>query len=137
MALGNLAESLLLQKRYGEALEVYRRALAIDEKALGRDHPNLAYDFHGIGTTLFEMRRAAEALPYLEQALALRESNPLDPDLLSNTRYNLARALWQAGRKDRSLKLARQALDGYAKSDSEHELEREVESWLQEREVSR
>jgi tetratricopeptide (TPR) repeat protein/predicted Ser/Thr protein kinase len=136
MALGNLAESLLLQKRYGEALEVYRRALAIDEKALGRGHPNLAYDFHGIGSTLFEMRRVAEALPYLERALALRESNPLDPDLLSNTRYNLARALWQAGRKDRSLKLAHLALDGYAKSDSEHELKREVEGWLREREAS-
>ncbi|MES1240767.1 MAG: serine/threonine-protein kinase [Acidobacteriota bacterium] len=137
MALGNLAESLLLQKRYGEALEVYRRSLAIDEKALGRDHPNLAYDFHGIGSTLFEMRRVAEALPYLERALALRESNPLDPDLLSNVRYSLARALWETGRKDRSLKLAHLALDGYAKSDSEHELKREVESWLREREVSR
>lgn len=136
MALGNLAESVLLQKRYAEALEIYRRSLIIDEKALGRDHPNLAYDFQGIGTVLFEMGRAAEAVPVLERALALREKNPLDPDLLSNTRYNLARALWGTGRKDRSLKLAHQALEGYAKSDSEHELKREVEDWLREREAS-
>jgi tetratricopeptide (TPR) repeat protein/predicted Ser/Thr protein kinase len=136
MPLANLAESVLLQKRYGEALEIYRRALSIDEKALGRGNPNLAYDLQGIGRSLLNMDHYAEALPYLERALALRESNPLDPDLLSNTRYNLARALWETGRKDRSLKLAHLALDGYAKSDSEHELKREVEGWLREREAS-
>ena len=136
MALGNLAESLQLQKHYGEALEVFRRSREIDEKALGPGHPKLAYDFQGIGTVLLEMGRAAEAVPVLERALALREKNPLDPDLLNNTRYNLATALWDTGRKDRSLKLAHQALDGYAKSDSEHELKREVEEWLRQREVS-
>jgi tetratricopeptide (TPR) repeat protein len=134
LVLTDLAEDLLLQKRYEESLAIYRQALSIDEKALGSDHPNLAYGLQGIGRALFDTGRAAEALPYLERALALRESNALDPDLLSNTRYNLARALWETGRKERSLKLARQAIDGY--TESEREMRREAEGWLQEKESS-
>jgi tetratricopeptide (TPR) repeat protein/predicted Ser/Thr protein kinase len=135
LVLADLGEDLLLQKKYEESLSIYRRAVAIDEKALGRDHPNVAYELQGIGRVFFETGRVAESLPYFERALAIRESNPLDPDLVSNSRYNLARALWKAGRKDRSLKLAHQALDGY--SDSEQDLRREVEGWLREREASR
>jgi tetratricopeptide (TPR) repeat protein/tRNA A-37 threonylcarbamoyl transferase component Bud32 len=136
MALADLGEALLLGKRHAEALETYRRALSINEKALGPNHPSLAFDLQGIGRSLVEMSRAAEAVPFLERALAIRESSPLDPDLVSNVRYNLAQALWEAGRKDRSLKLAHQALDGYATSDSEQEMRREVEDWLREREAA-
>jgi tetratricopeptide (TPR) repeat protein len=136
LVLADLAEDLLLQKRHDESLAVYRRALAIDEKALGRDHPNVAYELEGVGRDLLEMGHAADALPYLERGLAIRESHPLDPDLVSGARYNLARALWETGRKDRSLKLAREALDGYAKSPSETGMRSEVEGWLRQREAS-
>lgn len=137
MVLSNLGENLMLQKRFGEALELYRRSLAINRKALGEDHPDLAFDYQGIGSTLLEMGRTAEAVPVLERSLAIREKQKVDPDLVSNARYNLARALWKTGHRERAMALAGQALAGYSKSDSEQEMRRKVEGWLQERGASR
>ncbi|NIW93871.1 MAG: tetratricopeptide repeat protein [Phycisphaerae bacterium] len=74
-----------------EAKPYFERALAIDEKALGPDHPNTAMDLNNLGYLLQAMDDLAAARPYLERALAILEAK-LGPEH-SNTkivRENLA-----------------------------------------------
>jgi tetratricopeptide (TPR) repeat protein len=48
------------QRRYAEAEPLYKRALAIDEKALP-DHPNLANDLHNLARLYVGQGRDADA----------------------------------------------------------------------------
>lgn len=136
LVLANLGEIHGILKRHTEALEDYRRALAINEKVLGPEHPDLAFALGGQGVVLLDMGRAAEAVPLLERALAVREKRDIDPDLVSEMRFILAQALWQIGERERALRLARLARDGYAANDSEELRKREVEEWLSSRKSS-
>ncbi len=47
-SLNNLAELYRAQGNYEQAEPLYRRALAIDEKALGPEHPGLATDLNNL-----------------------------------------------------------------------------------------
>ncbi|MBX3055397.1 MAG: tetratricopeptide repeat protein [Anaerolineae bacterium] len=58
---------------YALAGDCYRRALAIDEKVYGPDHPDVARDLNNLGTLLQAEGDLAGARPYLERALAIRE----------------------------------------------------------------
>jgi tetratricopeptide (TPR) repeat protein len=114
------------------------RAIAIFEKALGPDHPHLAYPLTGLGNTLLALDRPGEALAHLERALTIRTSKRGDATLLATTRFALARALWSApvgqGRdRDRARELAELAHDTYVNaSEKSAEDLSEVEVWLRE-----
>ncbi|MCL4262588.1 MAG: tetratricopeptide repeat protein [Anaerolineae bacterium] len=64
---------------YTQAGDCYRRALAIDEKALGPDHPTVATRLNNLGMLLKDEGDLAGARPYLERALAIDEK-ALGPD---------------------------------------------------------
>jgi tetratricopeptide (TPR) repeat protein/predicted Ser/Thr protein kinase len=130
--LGGLARSL---GKFEEARGYHERALVIEEKVLGPEHRNLAYSLMGIGKALCGEARHADALPHLERALALRTANSVEPNELADTRFTLARALWdapaEAGRdRERARTLAELARTFYADDGetSANEL-REVEAW--------
>jgi hypothetical protein len=53
--------------------------------------------------------RASEGVLYLQKALAIRTTNTSDPVLVSVTRFNLGRALWEAGQRERGHQAVRQA----------------------------
>ncbi len=54
---------------------LYRHALAIDEKALGADHPGVATDLNNLAVLLAEKGDFAEAEPLIRRAVAIdRES---------------------------------------------------------------
>ena len=59
--------------RYAEAEPLYRRSLAIREKALGREHSHVAVSLNNLGTLSMDQGRYAEAGPLYERALAIRE----------------------------------------------------------------
>ena len=59
VSLNNLAECYRAQGRYAEAEPRYRRALAIQEKALGPEHPDVATSL----TSLAALYRATERIP--------------------------------------------------------------------------
>ena len=65
--------------RVTEAEPLLRRALAIQEAALGPDHPNTAYSLSNLALVLRDLGRVAEAEPLLIRALAIRERT-LGPD---------------------------------------------------------
>jgi len=72
-------DALYEQGRYPEAEDPYRRALAINEKALGPDHPDVATDLNNLAWLLQATGRYAEAEPLYARALAIWEK-ALGPD---------------------------------------------------------
>jgi hypothetical protein len=61
--------------RLGEAEPLMRRALAINEKTLGAEHPKVAIRLNNLALLLEAMDRPAEAEPLIRQALAITEKN--------------------------------------------------------------
>ena len=64
------------QGKYDAAEPLYKRALAIFEKALGPDHPNLATSLENYAALLKATQRTAEAEPLLKRAEAIRKAAP-------------------------------------------------------------
>ena len=69
-----------------------RRALAIDEKSYGPDHPEVAIDLHHLAHLLHATNRLAEAEPTMRRALAIDEKSygPDHPNTMT-ARHNLAK----------------------------------------------
>ena len=114
-------------RRFAEALEVYREALAIKERTLPPQDPNLSFSHDGIGQCLLGLGRAQDAVNELELALALRGNEPVPR---ADTRFALARALWELGKeRGRARELATQAQADY-QAGGRKEKDAEVERWL-------
>ena len=116
-AFTNLGDVARKEGKLDEARSDYEHALAIWEAALGPDHPNLAYPLTGLGKALLAFKTPADSLPPLERALSIRNSHQGDPVELAETRFILARALWDAdaGRaRTRARELAELAAEAYA-----------------------
>ncbi|HEX9256594.1 MAG TPA: tetratricopeptide repeat protein, partial [Candidatus Angelobacter sp.] len=64
---------LRAQGKNSEAEPLYRRALAINEKALGPEHPNTASSLNNLALLLKEQGKFSEAEPLYRRALAIRE----------------------------------------------------------------
>ena len=62
-----------MQGRYAEAEPSYKRALAISEKALGPEHPDVALRYNNLAVLYWAQGRYAEAEPLHKRALAIRE----------------------------------------------------------------
>jgi tetratricopeptide (TPR) repeat protein len=77
--MNDLASLLRAKARYAEAEPLFRRALAIDERVFGPDHPALAADLRGLGRLLWRTDQSAEAEGLLCRALAIDERG-LGPD---------------------------------------------------------
>lgn len=77
--MNNLALSLTDAGSYAEAEPLYKRALAIREKALGDDHPDVANSLNGLAMLYLNQGKYAEAELLLKRALTIREK-ALGPD---------------------------------------------------------
>src|SRR5262245_37994418 len=76
IALNNLA--VLLEEgfgRYEESEKLKRRALAIDEKSFGLEHPNVATDLNNLAQLLKATNRLGEAEPLMRRALSIDEKS--------------------------------------------------------------
>ncbi len=58
---------------YAEAERLYRRSLAIREKALGPDHPDVATSLDNLAELYQAQGKYAEAEPLLQRSLAIRK----------------------------------------------------------------
>jgi tetratricopeptide (TPR) repeat protein len=56
-----------------QAEALYKQALSIDEKALGPEHPDLAYPLNDLAKLYTEQRRYEEAEPLYQRALHIWE----------------------------------------------------------------
>jgi eukaryotic-like serine/threonine-protein kinase len=119
--------------RQREARQSFERARVIWERELGLEDRNLAYALTGIGIAYLAENDPGSALAPLERAYRIREAHEVDPSRRAETRFALARSLWETKRdRVRARALAEQAKEGYAKSAVKPKLA-EVESWLRTR----
>ena len=71
--LNDLGLSYQDQGDYSQALEYLFKALAIKEKKLGKEHPNVANSYNNIGIAYSKQGNYEKALEYLFKALAIEE----------------------------------------------------------------
>ena len=105
-ALMQKAEQLLAQGKYAEAEPLFRRALAIEEAALGTNHPDVGTTLNNLALLLQEQGKYAEAEPLFRRALAIKEAalGPDHPDV-AQVAENLAAVLRHLGREDEAQRL--------------------------------
>ena len=84
--LNNLAGLYRAQGRYAEAEPLYKRALAISEKALGPEHPDVGTSLNNLAVLYQAQGRYAEAEPLYKRALAIDEKalGPEHPDVATS-----------------------------------------------------
>ena len=94
--LDRAATYLQTRGAYAEAEPLFKRALAIGEKALGPDHPDVATSLNNLAVLYRATGRYAEAEPLYQRALAIGEKalGPEHPDVA--TRLNNLAVLYQA-----------------------------------------
>ena len=80
-ALNQQAVKLYNERRYSEAMPLAQRALAIQEKALGPNHPSVANLLNNLAFIYVNQGRYADAEPLYKRSLAIREK-ALGPDHL-------------------------------------------------------
>ena len=73
IVLNNLGVVLKAQARYGEAELLYQRALKIDEKALGPEHPQVATYLNNLAALYYAQGKYSEAEPLFQRALKIDE----------------------------------------------------------------
>jgi hypothetical protein len=90
-----------------------------------------AYPLTALGKDLIDQHRAGEAVPVLQRALDNREKGEPNAELIAETQFALARALWDAGQqRPRALALAQQARSAYRKLPRHAAEAAEVDRWL-------
>ncbi|MGB6300845.1 MAG: CHAT domain-containing tetratricopeptide repeat protein, partial [Rivularia sp. (in: cyanobacteria)] len=72
-SLNNLAELYRLQGNYSKAEPLYLRSLAIWEKVLGYDHPDMASSLNNLATLYYSQGNYSKAEPFYLRSLAIRE----------------------------------------------------------------
>jgi tetratricopeptide (TPR) repeat protein len=128
--LNNRGEILNALGRARDARASFEKARIIWERELGLDNRNLAYALTGIGISYIAEGDPGSGIVPLERAFKIREAQESDPSRRAETRFALARALWEAGRdRGRAHTLAEEAREGYAKAEIKAKLA-EVDSWL-------
>src|SRR6516225_139937 len=98
-ALNQQVVQLYNQRRYSEAMPLAQRALAIQEKALGPNHPSVAVSLNNLAELYQAEGRYAEAEPLYKRSLAIREKalGPVHPDVAASL-GNLAQLYKDQGR---------------------------------------
>jgi CHAT domain-containing protein/tetratricopeptide (TPR) repeat protein len=96
---------------YSEALPLYKEALAIREKALGKEHPDFAHGLNDLAGLYESMGDYSKALPLYKEALAIREKalGKEHPDY-ARTVINLAVHYHSMGDYAKALPLYKEAL---------------------------
>jgi len=94
-----------------ETEPLYQRALAIDEKNLGPDHPDVALRLNNLAALLQDTNRMEEAEPLMKRALAIDETSfGLDHPKVAIRLNNLAALLKATNRMEEAEPLMKRAL---------------------------
>jgi len=111
-ALNNLALTYQSLARYKEAEPLYRRAIEIDEKTLGKDHPSVAIDYNNLALLFQAQGKYDEAEPFYRRAIEIDEKALGKDHPIVATHYNnLAELLRAQGKYDQAEPLYRRAIE--------------------------
>ncbi|MEW6002752.1 MAG: tetratricopeptide repeat protein [Nitrospirota bacterium] len=94
-----IADLYRSQGKFAEAEPLYSQGLKIDEKALGKDHPDVARDLNNLAELYRAQGRYSEAEPLYKQALSIREKTlGIDHPEVATILNNLAELYQAQGR---------------------------------------
>ena len=111
-ASSDLAQLLHETNRLGEAEPLMRRALEIDETALGRHHPDVAIRLNGLARLLVATSRFSEAEPLYRRALKITEAAlGRHHHVVAIRLNNLAALLWETDRFEEAEPMMRRAVE--------------------------
>jgi len=98
------------QEKFEEAAPLYKRGIAIIEKALGPEHPDLATSLNNLAGLLQAQGKLREAAAHCERAISIGEKKlgPQHPDL-ATWLYNFSGLLIAMGRLRDALPLRQRA----------------------------
>ncbi|GHG89165.1 serine/threonine-protein kinase [Comamonas sp. JC664] len=113
-------------KRYDEALKAYEEALAIKRETLSADDERLQYSYDGVGQALLGLGKAQESVAPLRQAVAFASA---PPDVLAESGFALAQALWQTQQPPEARGQAVQARARFSEAGLEERVA-DVDAWL-------
>jgi tRNA A-37 threonylcarbamoyl transferase component Bud32/tetratricopeptide (TPR) repeat protein len=131
MMLSDEGEILTSAGRAGDALPIFETSVAIVEEDTDANNPWLAYPLTGKGRTLLALGRPREAIAVLERALAIRDRGEDLPLPRGETRFALARALWEADAdRARARTLAASAREEYRRATKAEKNVAEIDAWL-------
>jgi tetratricopeptide (TPR) repeat protein len=98
--------------RFKEAESLMRRALEIDEKSFGKDHPNASSDLNNLAALYQATNRLAEAEPLIRRALEIDEKSlGKNHPKVAIRLNNLAQLLQDTNRLKEAESLMRRALE--------------------------
>ena len=126
----------LYRGQLDRAESAFSRAVAIDQKALGAEHPFLPAENSALGLVYAYRHQFDKAISQEERVLALCEKRPCEKLPVTMAWFGLARALWESHRDPkRALELARRAERELENSDSQFArwLRTEIQRWLADR----
>jgi tetratricopeptide (TPR) repeat protein len=130
IVLVNEGEVLNLLGRHSEAEVAYERSVQIFRHS-ATDPDVVAWALTGLGRARLGQERPAAAVAPLEEALANRLERRVSHDLLGETRFALARALWsRPAERPRALELATTARADVA---ADKKSLAEIDAWLSQR----
>jgi CHAT domain-containing protein/tetratricopeptide (TPR) repeat protein len=116
-SLNNLALLYKNQGRYSEAEPLYKRSLAIREKALGLDHADTATALNNLGTLYRAQGRFGEAEPLYQRSLGIKEKTlGLDHPSVGTSLSNLALLYDSQGRYGEAEPLYKRSVAIYEKA---------------------
>ena len=131
MHMSNRGEILNALGRFQEAREIFASALAIWAKELPPDHSYFGDSLSGMGQSLLGEGTPEKAVAPLERALAIREKTGAEPSQVGDTRFLLARALWDSGRdRARAQTLALSAKVAFGHRPAWGKKVAEIDRWL-------
>ena len=127
---GNRGDALVALGRHDEAEGEFTSVLQIVGDDPTHDNENRSQALHGLGNVRLAQGQTAVGIQLLERALSIRERDEVDDALTADTRFTLARALWESGKgRRRARSLAATAKDGYGRS-NRADSEQTVAAWL-------
>jgi tetratricopeptide (TPR) repeat protein len=126
-ALDELGMSLLALGQHEEALRVYQESLELKRALVeSEEDEDLQYSYDGVGQALLGLGRTQEALEPLRRAVAFEAPE----DVLADSGFALARALWQEGQQAEARSEAARAEERFSKAGKDQRAG-EVRAWLQ------
>jgi tetratricopeptide (TPR) repeat protein/tRNA A-37 threonylcarbamoyl transferase component Bud32 len=132
-ALVGVANVAYEEHDYAASRGYHERALAIWERTVGLDHPHVAFSLMGLSRVLIDQGDPRTSVAHLERALAIRTSNEVDPNLIAETQFLLARALADAdGDQKRAVELAETARATWLKDAAWSGNVEMIDEWLAE-----
>ena len=109
--MNQLGRLFLNKALLADAEPLMRRALAIDEKSFGLEHPNVIRDLHNLAWLLKETNRLDEAEPLMVRVVAILEKNLGEHhSKVATALNNLAQLLKATNRLDEAEPLMRRVL---------------------------